>query len=332
MIARPRYLRVHGRPGQRKADRRMDVTLHLGAHRTASTSFQRYMRARHDALHLQAVGFWGPLRTRRGLFEGVQEGGARAVRRAAGRIAINLAKSAETGLRHLVISDENMMGLPGRMLRDGRLYPEAGERLARYHAAFGGRITQAVLVIRAQDLFWASLAAHGARSGRTMPDPAALAQMAQDARGWTDVIRDLACALPDVALRVAVFERCADAPDRLLRDMTGLRHVPRPDSRQDRVNRSLSEAQLAALLHERGEAAMLDPAHDGRWMPFGARDRAALQERYADDLHWLAAGAEGLARILDDTGPASAATDGAFRAQDRGHDHDRRDRSQSRLA
>ncbi|MFP4275005.1 MAG: hypothetical protein ACLFRU_08260, partial [Paracoccaceae bacterium] len=57
----------------------MDIILHLGAHRAASTSFQRYLRANMAALAAQRTGVWGPLRTRGGLLRGVmpcQGGGA----------------------------------------------------------------------------------------------------------------------------------------------------------------------------------------------------------------------------------------------------------------
>lgn len=44
----------------------MDVILHIGAQRTATTSFQAYMRANSADLSAQGIGYWGPHRTRRG--------------------------------------------------------------------------------------------------------------------------------------------------------------------------------------------------------------------------------------------------------------------------
>lgn len=61
----------------------MKVILHIGAHRTGTTSFQSYMRRNADFMRIRRIGFWGPLRTRGGLFAGVQPGvgvGRRAAR------------------------------------------------------------------------------------------------------------------------------------------------------------------------------------------------------------------------------------------------------------
>lgn len=71
----------------------MDIILHLGAHRTASTSFQRYMRSVSDALAAGGTGFWGPGRTRKGLFHRV---GTREARIATGA-ACNWPSMARRG-------------------------------------------------------------------------------------------------------------------------------------------------------------------------------------------------------------------------------------------
>ena len=70
----------------------MEIILHLGAHRTATTSFQHYMRANAAALAEQGLGVWGPDVTRDGILTGViplpgGESAARQMDRARGRIA-----------------------------------------------------------------------------------------------------------------------------------------------------------------------------------------------------------------------------------------------------
>ena len=56
--------------------RLMDVILHIGVHRTATTTFQAYLRERSDMLADQGLAFWGPRRTRNGLFHGIHGQGA----------------------------------------------------------------------------------------------------------------------------------------------------------------------------------------------------------------------------------------------------------------
>lgn len=42
----------------------MDLILHFGAHRCATSSFQEYMSINSVALKRQGIGYWGPERTR----------------------------------------------------------------------------------------------------------------------------------------------------------------------------------------------------------------------------------------------------------------------------
>jgi hypothetical protein len=310
----------------------MDIILHLGAHRTATTSFQSWMRAQASRLEACHIGFWGPHRTRSGLLAGVlpQPGllcAEQQLDRARGRIALQLARSEAQGLRALVISDENLLGTPRRALRDRSLYQGAGLRLARHQAAFDGRVSTVHLSIRALDRWWASLAALAVSRGEPVPSRASFAAIAANPRSWRDLITDVACAFPGAALQVSLYEEVAGQPAVKLHAMTGqtLSGGHGPD-----LNPSPSLAALRRLVEDRGE----DPDHlesatsaaEGapyRWQPFTQDEAAVLHEKYADDLFWLAAGAEGLAQLTgnwqakDGANPQPAQTK-------RGSNHDQR--------
>jgi len=49
----------------------MDILLHVGAHRTGTTSFQRYLADHADPIAAQGTCVWGPRQTRGGLFAGL---------------------------------------------------------------------------------------------------------------------------------------------------------------------------------------------------------------------------------------------------------------------
>ncbi len=71
----------------------MELILHIGAHRTATTTFQHYMRGQSNDLSRTGISFWGPARTRTGLFHGMFPGGGvaeRERRRVVGRVALNV--------------------------------------------------------------------------------------------------------------------------------------------------------------------------------------------------------------------------------------------------
>ena len=281
----------------------MDVIFHIGAHRTASTSFQAYLRANAPELAAQGLGFWGPMRTRGGLFTGIIPSSTsprpeRQARMAKGRIALHSERARLNGMRQLIVSDENVMGAPRRNLRDRALYRGAGERMARHAAAFGGRITRVVLSIRCLDSYWASTLAYGVARGHPVPGPMLLAGLSQQRRSWRDVITDLSCALPGVELIVLPHETYAGLPERRLAILTG--GAVRGPVKHARIwlNRAPDLGMLRQSLALRGENPAKLGAGEGRYDPFDAAQKARLRELYQDDLFWLAAGADGLAKMM----------------------------------
>ncbi|MBS0125201.1 hypothetical protein [Thetidibacter halocola] len=305
----------------------MDVILHVGAHRTGTSSLQAYLREHDVALTAQAVGFWGPRRTRVGLLDGLADrpqtpADLAAVVRGTGRLRMNLDLSRRRGVQALIISDENMLGSVRRSIAATRPYPDAGERMARLHAAFGG-VTRVVLQVRALDLWWASALAYLLPRGGLLPDPAQLDRIAQATRGWRDVITDIACACPGAQIVVLPFERFAGQPAAQLAAMTGRRGFPKVPANRFWENRSADLPTLRALLAERGDDPTRLPSGPGRWMPFDARQTETLREAYADDLFWLRAGAGGLAQLTEEDGSRDAAKTAQRPDNKRGRRHDR---------
>lgn len=304
------FLRLPSGAVRRKARPDMEIILHLGAHRTASTSFQNYLRRNAGALGHLGIGAWGPEVTRDGLLRGVipmdgPECSASQLARARGRIALRVQGAGARGLRQLLISDENMIGAARRNLRDGRLYAAIGERMARFAHGFDGRVRRAVIAIRAQDSYWSSVLAYGVARGHRLPGRADLDRLVTVNRTWRGVITDLACALPGVEILVLPHEIFAGLPEEQLRVMTGIDAPPMRAAR-DWLNRSPDVVALRRALGARGGGDAWLPEGEGRWQPFDRDQRQALQEAYASDLAWLRAGAEGLARVTEETGPVTA--------------------------
>lgn len=332
MIAPPRSLFSNGTKAGahvlRKDKSPMDVILHLGAHRTGSTSFQDTLRRNPDRLSEAGIGFWGPRRTRGGLLAGAlpQPGidPARGGRRARGRVRLQLAKSAASGTQALLISDENMIGSVRANMRARTLYPDIGTRMARYAQVFDGRVTRIVLTVRALDLWWSSAIAYGVSRGALLPDLQAVAHIAQSRRSWRDAITDLACAMPDADLHVLPFERFAGRAGAIMAAGAGCPvSLPACDTW---LNRAPDAATLRRLLAERGTDDTLTAGTQpdmGRWTPFTARQSANLRAAYADDLAWLDAGADGLATLTQDPERTRAGQTLPFAPQTEGHEHDR---------
>lgn len=283
----------------------MDVILHVGAHRCATTTFQSYMRRNAAVLTARRIGFWGPLRTRGGLFDGAvaRPGLPRgAAPQAARRVRRHLVRSAAAGLAALVVSDENMLGF----LRDNRdraaLYRAAGDRVAQFAALFDGRLARVALNVRSQDAYWASALGYVAARGHGLPPDTLAGRLAAGAEGWRNVVADIAAAVPGADIVVLPFERFAGRPELQLAALTG-QTGPMTHAR-DWLNATPRLDRLRAGLG-RGAAARL-PAGNGRWSPFTPEQAAALRAAYAGDLAWLAAGADGLARLAGNSEPQYA--------------------------
>ena len=319
----------------------MDIILHVGAHRTGTTSFQHYLRGNRARLMAEGTAVWEPNVLRRGLFDGLFVAprvlnGRDLQRRAMGRVRLHTAQAKRAGAQRLLVSEENMIGAPRACLRAAMLYPAMGERMARLAKAFDGRVTRVVMGIRAQDLWWSSIAAFGVGRGHAVPDAGRIAALAATPRTWRDVITDLSCALPHAEIRVLPFEQFAGQSDKVLSHCID-RPAPRAHA-ESWLNRSPDVAMLRRQLDEYGMPEAELPAHlatgEGRWNPFSAAQSAALREAYADDMMWLTAGADGLATLTEDstrtrTGsslPAGALTKG------QSHDTQTNPRFQGRLA
>lgn len=316
-------IRPTGAARTRTRDRAMDVILHIGAHRCATTSFQHYLRMNQKRLRNRGCGSWGPRRTRAGLLSGVLPTPLTATQRnpalrAAGRIRLNLAYEEQDGLSHLLVSDENMMGTMRENLRMCDLYCGVGERTARYVAAFGERVKTVAVNVRAQDSYWASVMAFGVTRGFGVPHPETIDRIATQSSGWRAVIADIACAAPNAEIQVYPYEIFGARPDMQFGLMTGVK-PPRGHAR-DRMNASPRLPELRAWVGENGGM----PAGDGRWSPFSETQQAALRDLYEDDMMWLIAGADGLARLVTDpnnnrpeqTGPTTTKTRGRRYDQD----------------
>jgi hypothetical protein len=220
-------------------------------------------------------------------------------KRARGRICVQLDKARMHGVETLLVSEENIAGSVRASLRAERLYPDIGERVSRYVAAFDRRIDRVVVTVRALHLWWRSAALYGVTRGVAYPDAEKCVRIAGGLRGWRDVIVDLACALPEnTEIIVIPFESFDGRPATLLNMATG-HHGP-VDKVEEWLNRAPDAQALRSILSDRGEKADITTDADGRVQPFTRQGQSALSELYADDMFWLVAGADGLAKLTED--------------------------------
>jgi len=316
-----------------RAGRFMDVILHLGSHRAGSTTFQSYMRRSHSELSNRQIGYWGPQRTRQGLFVGVVPSSSmrdvpKMQARAVGRVQMQMGSVAQSDVRKLLISYENMIGSVRHNLRKRALYPAIGQRMAQYAQAFEGHLKRVLLNVRAHDLYWASSIAYGIGRGHCVLPAKALDEVVHASRTWRDVITDLAFALPDTEIRVVPFERYQGRPDQMLKGC--IDEVGPSNKGEEWLNRAPTLTALRAILSERGDIAGLctlgSQKNTRRWIPFDQTQNAQLREACADEMHWLISGADGLAILTEDTDHSGTGNIPQLGPFERGQRHDKQER------
>jgi hypothetical protein len=300
------------------------ILLHLGAHRTGTTALQRHLAGNGATLGAAGLAYWGPRRLRGGLFRGLyappeQRAAGRAARRASGRIAMRLCAEAEAGTGAVIVSEENMLGTLRDCLAQGVLYPGAGARVARFAAPFRGREVRLVLTVRDPAAWWASALAFQLSRGGPLPTPALCARLAAGARGWRDVVSDIADAVPWARLTVLRYDGTTSPATWSAAVWTQLTGVaPMLAGTPGRHNAAAGPACLRALAAEAGADPAVIRVAAGRFRPFDPDQRRRLAARYAADLSWLQAGADGLVCYID----AQGATDAPATGRKRGRTHE----------
>lgn len=274
-----------------KGRRFLDVILHVGAHRTGTTTLQRNFQYNQKKLRRNGTVFWGPGRTRGGLFSGLLRATSardadtlRLIERNNGLIALELERLSALGVSQLVVSEENILGTMRRNIDSATLYPDLPERLERFRRAFGPACTKVALSVRAYRDYWASVLAFSIWQGRPMPTAAQLQALVDQSRGWPDVATDIAAAFPHAETVVWTFEKLASQPEAqiglLLGRVIGINplaelHNAAPDTRT-----------LRELVLKRGQGAQV-PEGCGRYTPFNIEQTAVLDARYKKDMACL---------------------------------------------
>jgi hypothetical protein len=301
----------------------MDVILHVGGHRTATTTLQRVLSKNNGAMQADRIAYWGPKRTRSDLFLGLLGNTDLAMPalgcrtdQAADQIALEIAALRSEGHLSLLISEENMLGGLRHNLYQRQLYPQAEARMFRLRTALASQVSKIAIAIRCYDRYWASSLGFGLSRGGPAPTPQVIDGLAAQPRRWRDVIKACKAAFPESELLVWTYEAMAARPDTQITEMIGRETSIAYNS--EWYNTGPKPKKLNEVLIDRGDAPELIDARQTRFMPFSPYQRAQLRAHYADDLIWLRGGADGIARFIE-----MPAQDGPATEQGRGRSDER---------
>lgn len=248
----------------------MTLALHLGAHKTATTFQQEALTRAAPDLAERGVHIL-PLDDLRQSF----------TRR------LHLGEDAAAGAwlsevldrpGRVVLSDENLLGAPARMVHAGALYPDAAERLARLARLIGEREVEIFYAIRHQGQFSRSVFCEALRTRLDeVPDPDTFrAGWLERGVSWRPVIEAIRSAFPAAKLFVWSLQSFKKDAQGLLGRIAGapghsfdLSDVYRRESFSHAATEALlrigREEGTEAMYHARDRMARKHPRQEGDW-------------------------------------------------------------------
>ncbi|MCX7644330.1 MAG: hypothetical protein N2Z62_03410 [Rhodobacteraceae bacterium] len=278
----------------------MELALHIGAHRTATTSLQQALGMASAELAAAGTAFWGPEAMRlpgrrdhaRNLRRAAADPAAREAAEAARReVARALAGLAGAGIGRLLVSEENLIGTMEGNFAAAALYPNAARNLAAAADLFGGPPAEVFLGLRDYAGWWASAYAQCVVL-REMP-PFDAGRIAASARGWPEVAEEVRATFPQA--RLTLWRHGPGAAEAALAAMLPAPLAGRVVLHGRRANAALSARGLRRFTARRRRAggfdaaarraavAELGEAGGPPLRPFPAEAEAALAERFERD-------------------------------------------------
>lgn len=178
------------------------IILHLGAHRTASTHVQGVL-AKNQAL-LAAAGIGAPCQ------EDIKTALTKPINvfpaPAQAGYALLLKRSGCEGRKTVVISDENLLGFLNNIFSHGEFYPDTAHNMAELKAFLPVSPAKIVIAIRPYASFFASAYGRWLAPKRMVLPRAVLSELVLGvARGWPDVLVEVAAAFPESELRISEY-------------------------------------------------------------------------------------------------------------------------------
>lgn len=279
--------------------------LHLGAHRTGTSSFQM-MLSQNRAL-LTSAGFDLAYPGRDDIPQGtlgLRLPAPRAVEQWESKFVPlcerELQRHATDGSHAMILSEEN---IPGRMIHfaAGQFYPAAQARMQTLAAAAQAPVLRAVLVVRDYRALFVSAWRKRAEDNKASPFKTGRYNMMHMDRGWPELVRLIQEHLKPQELVVIDYPRRRQSVDILGLLVPELSALPlrEPDNR---VNHSATDAALAELQrrYHQGEKLkrkvwqkiIAEHREDKRQLGlsvFTARQERILKGRYEAHLDEIAA-------------------------------------------
>lgn len=276
------------------------IILHLGAHKTASTHFNRLLRKNSHLTKEHSVTVPKKDEIRSLITRRLSGGNLKD----SGPMRDEVVTALGQGGRTLFISDENILGTPNRLVQNGVMYPAAGKRVRAALRLLGQQPVELMLAVREPASFAVSSWGEAMRSWGYLDFRSFIGADPMSALRWTQLARRILAAQPGIRLTIWTFESYRDRTRALLGEVLGTDPVPEDMLRDiDNVVRPGLSQRAVDEIRKMCEGSADVPSQDSfesivkaypksadypAPAPWSAEERAQLADQYKRDLRRLA--------------------------------------------
>lgn len=247
--------------------------LHIGAHRTGTSSLQKFLRDNTDVLESSGINILCPPESR--------------AMNTLDVISLRLARESKRVSSKIVISEENLLGTMGHNALTKSLYPNAKPNLEKLAVIHQPDVV--MLSIRELGEYWTSSILFSlSRKEIPFPSRQELASISDMSRTWIDVVEDIQSVFSNSRLVVREFTHLTDNPKRFLKVSTNWQGLNEAKLNRRPQNMRPGAEKVVSILLDRGDFNALSRLGNTKDMEvFSKSQRRVMYEAYQDDLNKL---------------------------------------------
>lgn len=233
--------------------------IHIGAHRTGTTSAQNFLKKNGDLLRCSGIDVKIPPVTRASSYS-------------------EMDSSVYT-----IVSEENILGRMEKNVTSMTLYPDLAYRFGS-HSEKLKNVDTVLLSIRDLREWWRSVILFSCGRELPFPNSEIIDQIAKNKRSWVHVVEEIKRNFPNAKLFVHEFGWKQGNPKQLFRRVTGLKIFDDCKNEHHRHNKSPSIELFREKLLKRDDYESLSRLENCIWPDiFSDVQLRLLEERYLRD-------------------------------------------------
>ncbi len=280
------------------------TVLHLGAHKTATTYIQRKFAQNRGVLKRNDLHFF-KLEQLRKSFTPLVYGAGKENR----AFIAQMAELAAAG--DVIVSEENILGMAGELVKKGTFYPDAASRVKLVVKTLNVSAPDIYLSLREYSAFVVSMYCEYLRHQKFIKFETYMDAFRESGFNWVKVIRDVRSAAPNARIYLWDFAKFRTCENQILSHMIGF-DAAELNSQDESVRESFSQIAISAyealgtVLEGKEHRKMLQilsvnfprgeqyPA----FKPLSQKEMASYQQKYAEDLEFIAREFEGVSFVV----------------------------------